>query len=235
MARCTRAASRARSATLISSNAARIAGGGSEPAATRSQQSGCRCTVSAVELVQWQEVYAPGNVTTEQRQSRVFRDASGRVRVERLNASSGSGTVFTIVDSVAGYVYELNPATLLGIRTPIERVSSSSLAEPRAPSIAASAPQVETTDLGSRQISGVMVTGTRTTTTFKDDRQSVTSVREQWVSADLHLALLTTQHVSSGIQSTIQLTDVVRAEPDPALFQVPAGYVVRIWPAVSKS
>jgi hypothetical protein len=191
---------------------------------------------SAVELVQWQETYTPGNLMMQQRQSAIYRDGSGRLRMERLNASSGSGTLITIVDPVAGYFYELNPKTLLGIRTPIDHVTlpppSREGAEPHAPGDDRNMPQVETMDLGSQQMSGVTATGTRTTLTFHDDGQDVQSVREQWVSPDLHLALLTTQSVSSGVQSTVQLTNLVRAEPDPALFQVPAGYLIQIWPAV---
>jgi hypothetical protein len=52
------------------------------------------------------------------------------------------------------------------------------------------------------------------------------------VSPELQLAVLITQSVSSGVQSTVQLTNIVRQEPDPVLFQVPAGYLIRIWPAV---
>lgn len=191
---------------------------------------------SAVEVVRSQQIYAPGNLTTQERQSRIFRDGSGRIRVERLNTSFGSGTLITIVDPVMGYIFELNPSTLLGIRTPIRDTSfsSSSPTQPRLSTSERNPLQVENTDLGSQQMNGVTVTGTRTTTTFGDDGHSAQSVREQWVSPDLHLAVLTTQNVSTGLQTTVQLTDLVRAEPDPELFHVPAGYLIRIWPAVSK-
>jgi hypothetical protein len=52
------------------------------------------------------------------------------------------------------------------------------------------------------------------------------------VSPDLHLTVLLTVSSPDGVQSTTRLTNLARGEPDPALFQVPAGYLIRIWPGV---
>ena len=56
----------------------------------------------------------------QQRRATLYRDGLGRVRIERWNDSSVSGTMITIRDPTAGYFYELNPTTLRGIRTPVD-------------------------------------------------------------------------------------------------------------------
>jgi hypothetical protein len=99
----------------------------------------------------------------------------------------------------------------------------------------ATAPQIQTTDLGMQTINGVSATGTRTTITFAagafGTQPSIQIVRDQWVSPVLQLAVLTTGADPSGGHTVTQLTNIVQREPDPTLFQVPAGYVIRIWPS----
>ena len=49
---------------------------------------------------------------------------------------------------------------------------------------------------------------------------------ESWVSIDLGIAVLRTRHdPMRGEDTELTLTEIVRAEPDAALFSVPAGYV----------
>jgi hypothetical protein len=196
---------------------------------------------SAVELARSEETFGPGRPVIQERQATIYRDSLGRVRIERLNDSSPSGTmIVTIRDPVAGYFYELNPTRLLGIRMPIgdASVGPPSRGDPASPlpGTDGGVPIVQTTDLGTQTMSGISVTGTRTTITdpagVTGNGQRLQSVRERWVSPELQLAVLITQSVSSGVQSTVQLTNIVRQEPDPVLFQVPAGYLIRIWPAV---
>jgi hypothetical protein len=196
---------------------------------------------SAVEEFQWQATFAPGNLMMQQRRATLYRDSLGRVRIERWNDLSVSGTtMITIRDPVAGYFYQLNPTTLQGIRTPVDITSlaASPRESPGPPPETndANSPKLQTTDLGRQMVSGVSATGTRTVVTgaagVAGRDQPLQIVREEWVSPDLHLTVLMTISGPDGVQSTTRLTNLVRGEPDPALFQVPAGYLIRIWPGV---
>jgi hypothetical protein len=51
-------------------------------------------------------------------------------------------------------------------------------------------------------------------------------VREAWVSIDLKVPLLIKSSDPRFGSTVMQLTNIVRAEPDAALFQVPANYTV---------
>lgn len=52
-------------------------------------------------------------------------------------------------------------------------------------------------------------------------------VDESWVSVDLGIAVQRMRHDPlTGADTEVSLTEVVRAEPDPALFRVPAGYAL---------
>jgi hypothetical protein len=57
--------------------------------------------------------------------------------------------------------------------------------------------------------------------------QPLVTVSEIWTSPDLKLVVLnTTDDPRTGLR-TEELTDLNRSEPDPAVFQVPAGYAIK--------
>jgi len=95
---------------------------------------------------------------------------------------------------------------------------------------AESNPEAKTESLGSKMIDGISATGTKTTTTIpagtigNDKDLSIT--RESWYSPDLKLILQSTQSDPRFGETTYSLTNIQRSEPDPALFQVPAGYTI---------
>lgn len=92
-------------------------------------------------------------------------------------------------------------------------------------------PNVTTEDLGFQNVEGVMATGKRTTTVIPagqvGNAQEIRVVSEQWFSDEIQ-ALVMTRHVDprSG-ENVYRLVSILRAEPDPALFQVPADYTVQ--------
>ena len=85
-------------------------------------------------------------------------------------------------------------------------------------------------DLGVRYIEGLDCNGTRDATTFAkgvfgNDRP-VVATREFWHSARIGINLIS---LVSGPQvgtQSFKVTDVNLAEPDPTLFQIPAGFAV---------
>lgn len=97
-------------------------------------------------------------------------------------------------------------------------------------SAAGAGPNVKTQSLGDKTIEGIAVTGTKTTNTIPagtigNDKDIVTT-RETWYSPDLKLVIQSTQEDPRFGETTYSLTNIQQSEPDPALFQVPAGYTI---------
>jgi hypothetical protein len=92
-------------------------------------------------------------------------------------------------------------------------------------------PNVQKEDLGTQNLEGVSATGSRTTTVIPageiGNAQEIRVVSEQWFSDDIQ-ALVMTRHADprSG-ENIYRLRNILRAEPDPSLFQVPADYTVQ--------
>ena len=85
-------------------------------------------------------------------------------------------------------------------------------------------------ELGTQNIEGVTATGTRATTVIPagaiGNVQEIRIVSEQWFSPDLEVLVLT-RHSDPRVGETVyRLTNIVRGQPDPALFSVPADYTV---------
>ncbi len=85
--------------------------------------------------------------------------------------------------------------------------------------------------LGSDVIDGVNVAGTRETITISagvvGNAQPLVTTREFWYSPDLQVNLSITRKDPREGTQVIPVGDLSRREPDPAMFQVPAGFVVR--------
>jgi hypothetical protein len=81
-------------------------------------------------------------------------------------------------------------------------------------------------DLGTSTIEGLPATGTRTTTTIAagaiGNVQPIKIVSEEWFSQDLQVLVLTKHNDPRSGETVYRLLNVVRAEPDPSLFAVPA-------------
>ena len=60
---------------------------------------------------------------------------------------------------------------------------------------------------------------------FGNDRP-VTVIRETWRSTELKVMILSKNSDPRSGETTTKLTNISRAEPDPALFQIPADYKI---------
>ena len=92
-------------------------------------------------------------------------------------------------------------------------------------------PNLTTEDLGAVNQNGVMAQGVRSTILIPagqigNDRD-IHVVNERWYSADLQMAVKSSNSDPRFGVTTYQLTDIVRSAPDPALFQIPAGFTVQ--------
>jgi hypothetical protein len=90
--------------------------------------------------------------------------------------------------------------------------------------------QVNTEDLGSQTMEGVVVKGVRTTHTIPagqigNDR-AITVVTEVWTSPDLKTVVYSKRSDPRMGEQTFRLTNIVRVEPNPSLFTVPADFKI---------
>jgi hypothetical protein len=80
-------------------------------------------------------------------------------------------------------------------------------------------------DLGVSTIEGLPATGTRTTTTIPagaiGNLQPIKVVSEEWFSPDLQVLVLTKHTDPRAGETVYRLLNIVRAEPDPSLFNTP--------------
>jgi hypothetical protein len=88
-----------------------------------------------------------------------------------------------------------------------------------------------TEGLGQRTIQGLTAEGTRITTTIPvgaigNDRP-IQVVSERWYSPELQVNIYTERHDPRTGDVVFQLTNIRRIEPGKAVFDVPAGYVIK--------
>ena len=85
--------------------------------------------------------------------------------------------------------------------------------------------------LENKVIDGLAVQGHKTTTVIPAGQigndQPITITSEQWRSTDLNVLVMTRHADPRTGESIYRLTNVIRAEPDPSLFMVPADYTVK--------
>ena len=102
---------------------------------------------------------------------------------------------------------------------------------PSMPTVRTGMPKPEVEDLGMKTINGVEAKGTRTTRVIPAGRegndQPLTVIHETWFSTALGIPVMSINDDPRVGTSTMELTDIERGEPDPALFQVPQGYTVK--------
>jgi hypothetical protein len=210
---------------------------------------------SAVAVTQSTTSFSDGNRIVRTNTIRYFRDGQGRTRVERgTGAGAGMDGAITITDPVAGQLYFIRPQskTVEAITLPPRVLAAE--ATPRPPmdgqvpfallgmgmgigaNLSTEATTAETS-LGQKSVNGVAATGTRVVRTFPagvlGNEKPITSTVDEWFSSDLGVPVQVTQKSSIGGDISLNLTQVVRGEPDPTLFAPPAGYTVHQMPTAA--
>jgi hypothetical protein len=91
--------------------------------------------------------------------------------------------------------------------------------------------EAKTEKLEARSFDGVMAEGTRTTMTIPageiGNEQPIQVVDERWYSPELQVVVMTRHSDPRSGETTYRLTNISRAEPAAALFQVPSDYAVQ--------
>lgn len=85
---------------------------------------------------------------------------------------------------------------------------------------------LDTVDLGTLTINGLVCKGTRVTLTIPalDKKNDIHVVHERWYSDDLQALVESIDDDPRFGMSTYELKEIKRVEPDPSLFKLPEGY-----------
>jgi hypothetical protein len=183
-----------------------------------------------------EQTLSDGTKMTNQQQTKVYRDSFGRVRSETTHQrpDGTTETSISIFDPVAGVSYALRPAAKTADKIVLPSQTQTGWHMDRGQwarnSNSTNAPQRVTTDLGQSVVNGLAATGTKMTETIPagaiGNNQAIQITRTTWISTDLKVPVqITTSDPRNGT-STLNLTNIVRSEPDASLFSVPSDYTV---------
>ena len=192
------------------------------------------------------QVLADGNHIDRTTSGVIARDSQGRTRRDMtLVAIGGWNTqgqaaphVVFINDSVAGVQYVLQPDKKVARKMPRRGHGRHGGTPPSdegnvqyGPGPQGDRGNVATTSLGTQTINGVQAEGTRTTRTIPagavGNANPIVITSERWYSPELQTVVLSKRSDPFTGQSTFQLTNIQRQEPDASLFQVPSDYTIR--------
>ena len=205
---------------------------------------------SAIGTTQSATLLLDGNRIVHTETTRFFRDSQGRTRVERsfspTNSTVGSAPtvmMVTINDPVSGERYMLHPQQKIADTLPWRGAGAIQPPVPTpAPSARLSLPgfgfgaassdaESKAVPLGEKTLDGIRVVGTQLEHTVPvnaiGNQKPIVITVEQWFSPELGVVILATHRSAIGSETTYQLEQIVRAEPDAALFGVPADYTRR--------
>jgi hypothetical protein len=185
---------------------------------------------------------ADGNRIERRVTGRVARDGRGRVRREQQLSAIGpmpveDAMMVTIADPVAGAHYTLDPARKTATRSrraralhvtggaheavTFTKAAPPGLVQPAAPGAGRSETRPE-------QYEGLPAEVTRTVTTLPagaiGNLRPIEIVNERWYSPDLRVVVFSRRTDPRFGETVYKLTNIVRAEPDASLFQVPADF-----------
>jgi hypothetical protein len=190
------------------------------------------------------QVLADGNRIQRETRGKMFCDSEGRTRTEYELVFPGTGAAqarVTIVDPAqrtfisldpvlkTATVHRVNPQKVAPVPPTSDGVSARPPSQPR--NEPQPRPIVNSENLGTKEIEGFAVSGTRMTQTMAagviGNEKPLVSVNETWYSKDLRRPLLTVRDDPQSGRHTMRLTNIQTGEPDPLLFQVPPDYTVK--------
>ncbi len=190
---------------------------------------------SGMDRIVWTRPIEGGGATTSYLEANVARDSLGRVYRERHRFGvEGASAASTMLES---FVYDPVSGTKTSCWYATRRCSVTAY-HPRQQSGAATMGvsrdglrSVTRQNLGTEEVGGLPAVGTRETTTLQPgaegNDQTLTMSREFWYSAELQTNLAVTRKDPRQGTQVIQMTVLSRADPDPSVFAVPAGFSVR--------
>ena len=203
---------------------------------------------SATAVTESTQTLPDGNHIKRTITSSIARDSEGRTRREQsisgigaLSNTGESAKAITIHDPVAGTNASLDAsAHTAHVNHEVTTNFSFTRREPGADTQNQATAKMnhrqqrqantKTEDLGTQVMEGLAVQGKRVTHTIPageiGNELPIQTVTETWYSQDLQAVVMSKTSDPRSGDSTYKLTNISRAEPDPALFQIPGDYTV---------
>jgi hypothetical protein len=163
------------------------------------------------------------NLTDKTAQSMGMPPGGAGVAISGSSVGPGGDAFFMkmTADGASGQIPDVAGQKALTVTDKMDKLKAETLAE---------AGEVSAEDLGTQTMEGVMVTGVRTTRTIPagqmGNEKPITIVSEVWTSPELKVVVSSKRSDPRMGEQTFQLTNIVRAEPDAALFTVPADFKI---------
>ena len=189
---------------------------------------------SSIVTAEWTKVLEDGSTITRQNRRVVIRDGAGRIYQERrsLVPRDGQAEPELMRIEISDPAQHSKYFCRVEDHRCVLREYTGPPAEDREPVGSADGGKSQLTreDLGKSNISGVEVVGTRETRTISagaigNDRP-ISITKEFWYSPQLGLNMSVKRNDPRHGTQTFTVTEVSLAEPDPKVFQVPAGYQI---------
>jgi len=196
---------------------------------------------SATAISETTQTLTDGNRITRKTQSNLYRDSQGRFRKEvsfsgigPLAASGQPHSFVVIHDPVAGTNFVLEQEEKIARKLPGKMMpppgADTAKDQVEYQIQAASQDAVKTESLGTQEVNGLMAEGTRVTRTIAagqiGNELPITIVSETWYSNDLKMTVTSKRNDPRFGETTYNLTNIQRTEPDASLFAVPQGYTI---------
>ena len=199
------------------------------------------CPFSTVIQNTHSQTLADGTHVQTKSKTVVYRDSLGRIRVDSYAPTDSVPSMILISDPAAGFSYMLLPQksaiayrhklTDPAAEPKVGAQGQHASAQAAASSPAQLGPKPTVDKLESQQMEGLLVMGRRTTMTIpagaEGNDRALTIVSESWISSDMGITLLEKTSDPRSGDSERQMTNLEQAEPDVALFQVPADYTIQ--------
>jgi hypothetical protein len=167
-----------------------------------------------------------GSSRVEATRSRIYRDSSGRMRIEGSPGSPNESYLF-MIDPTSGARVVLSVGAKVAYRVMGPKAGENGFAY-GVGGMGEALPEGEwtarTEKLGQRTINGIEVEGERITQTSAH-QPPLAAVCERWYSNELKVVVLAVASGPYG-KHAARIQNVRREEPDPALFTIPSGYNV---------
>jgi hypothetical protein len=193
--------------------------------------------LSAVIVTVRDTTLADGNKIHNESQTKIYRDADGRVRREMgvglATAMAGpvKHNLVMISDPVTGTRYMLNPDNKTARQTPMRGPRGDGGPDHAARMKGMDSANVTKEQLSTKTINGIQAEGVRVTRTIAagemGNEKAITVVTERWYSPELQLVVQTTHSDPMMGTVTTKLVTVTPGAPDATLFQVPADYTLQ--------
>jgi len=194
---------------------------------------------SATATTESVQTLSNGARLTHKMTSSIYRDSQGRTRREMTLDSIGPfatagepAQLVFINDTVAGvhYILDQRNHTVRKMAPPPQRGDRPGDRPPHHPSAEKAPADIKTESLGKQAIEGVEAEGVRSVITIPEGRigndRPIEIVSERWDSTELQTVVLSKHNDPRFGETVYRLTNINRAEPAQALFEVPADYKI---------